>query len=103
MRGSALDVRELLCDLPVADAENVDAAYMTWAPGGIDPVVAPTHHGAVPGDDQFFGLEGPFVRVEELPEQRTDRDGTLVPFAVRGRRAINQTVIVKAATTASMS
>ena len=28
---------ELLCDPSVADAENVDAAYMPWSPGGIDP------------------------------------------------------------------
>jgi hypothetical protein len=58
---SAFDVGELLCDLPVADAEDVDAAYMARTPGSIDPVVAPPYYGAVAGDDQFFGVEGPFV------------------------------------------
>jgi hypothetical protein len=66
---SAFDVRELLCDLPVADAENVDAAYMPRTPGSINPVVAPPDHGAVADDDQFFGVEGPFVcGIEEFTE-----------------------------------
>jgi hypothetical protein len=66
---SAFDVRELLCDLPVADAEDVDAAYMPRTPGSIDPVVAPPYYGAVAGDDQFFGVEGPFVcGIKELTE-----------------------------------
>jgi hypothetical protein len=51
---SAFDVGELLCDLPVADAEDVDAAYMPRTPGSIDPVVAPPYYGAVAGDDQFL-------------------------------------------------
>src|SRR5688500_5886513 len=51
---SALDVGELLCDLPVAYAENVDAAYVPAASGRFDPVVAPPHHGTVPGDEHFF-------------------------------------------------
>ena len=57
-------------------------------------MVAPPHHGAVPGDEHFFGVEGPFTfGVEELPEQRPDSGGTLVSFAVRGRRAVDQTVV----------
>ena len=67
---------------------------MPRAPGAVDPAVTPPHHGAVPSDDQFLGLESAFVRgVEELPDQRPDLDSTLVPFAVRSRRAVDQTVV----------
>ena len=49
-------LRQLLCDLPAANREDVHTPQMPWL-AIPDLVINPTDRGATAADDDFFGLE----------------------------------------------
>src|ERR1700730_5172442 len=87
---SALYVRELFGDLPVAHLEQVDTADVAVA-----PVEAPADGGPVTGDDHLLGLEAGVRRLgEELLPEPAHVALTDVTFAVRCRQRVLEDAVI---------
>src|SRR5439155_25834772 len=55
--GLALNVRKLLRDFAITDAEDVDAADMAGLAVGVGPVVDPAHGAAIAAGEDVLGVE----------------------------------------------
>src|SRR5467141_1811151 len=87
----SLHVTELFRHLAVADLEQVDSPHVAAA-----PIEAPTHGGAIAGDDHLFGFEPRLRSVlkEGLPEL-THSDLANVPLAVGRRQRVLEHAVVR--------